>query len=133
MSVTPSPQEIAFAQKRMKLQEILSPCFVEQAQSPDFHAIEMSGEIATADGRGPRENTIKGQSLVTSARFITANGVSHQLALVIQHTDDWLPAVTVHTNQGGPVKTIIIRDGVDEAIPELKKMIGDAFDRARNS
>lgn len=124
----PSPQEIAFAQMRMKLQSSLAPYFVQRIESSDFQSCEIGGDLATADGRRPRENTIKGQSLITSARFTTADGAYHEVALTIQHTDEWWAAVTVLSNQGGPTPTIIIKNDVDAALPELKKLIDDTFD-----
>ncbi|MDB6152455.1 MAG: hypothetical protein JWL90_908 [Chthoniobacteraceae bacterium] len=133
MPNNPNPEEVAFAQKRMKLQAVLAPYFVERVQSPDFHPLQIGGDIATADGNRPRENTIEGQSLITSARFKTTDGKSHELALLIQHSDAWWPVVTVHSDQGGPTQSIAISGDIDEAIPGLKKLIDGAFDRARSS
>lgn len=113
----------------MKLQSELAPHFVKRVESSGFQSCEIGGDLATADGKRPRDNTIKGQSLITSAHFTTMDGTYHEVALTIQHTDEWWAAVTVLSNQGGPTPTIIIKDDVDAALPELKKLIDDTFDR----
>ena len=123
----PSPAEIAFAQKRFQIQAALAPYFLQRVESSGFQACEVDGDLATADGTRLREDTIKGQSLITRARLTTADGVFHEVGLMIQHTEEWWPAVTVFTNHGGPTPTTVIKNDVDAAIPDLKKRIDEVF------
>ena len=135
MPNTPSSGEIAFARKRFELGRLLVPYFVEKFTLGNHQPIHLNGDFATTDGRSIREDTIKGQSLIWSARFKDADDVFderiHQVTLTIQHTAEWLPAITIHSDLCGPVPTTIITGEVEVAIPSLKKLIDAAFNIAR--
>jgi hypothetical protein len=133
MAIQPGTQEIAFAQMRMRLQDELSPYFMELAQSPDFELIEFEAALKTKDGGPPLGHTIKDQTMTTSAELRTADGNLHRLMLLIQHTEEWYAAITVQSDAGGPTQTIIVRRDVDEALPALKSLIDEAFGVIRRS
>src|SRR5207248_2211743 len=96
-----------------------------------FRAFDISGSIDTIGGGPPRENTLYSQAFVFPARVETADSESHEVQLLIQHTEEWHAAVTVLTDDGGPQQTVIVREDAAAAVPELKKMIDRAIDTIR--
>ena len=86
------------------------------------------------DGGRLRENTIKGQSQIWSARFKDTDDLFdervHEVTLTIQHTAEWLPAITVESDLGGLTPTTIITGEVEASIPALKALIDTAFNAA---
>lgn len=129
----PSPKEIAFARQRRRLSDELAPYFLERIQAADFPAFDIDGDIDTLGGGPPRENTIYGQSFIFRARIHPTGSESHELQLLIQHTEEWYPAVTVLSDDGGPQQTIVIRDDLEGAIQSLKQLIDAAIEKICNA
>lgn len=129
----PGPEEIAFAQKRRRLSDELAPYFLAAIEAAGFPAFDLKGSIDSIGGGLPRDDTVYGQAFVFPARIQTASGEWNEVQLLIQHTEEWYPAVTVLTQDGGPHQTIIIRNDLEDAIPKLKLLIDDAIDQLRRT
>jgi hypothetical protein len=126
----PSEDEIAFAQKRFKLQDALGPYFCERAQNCDLQPTVIKGELLTADGGPPRENTIEGQALGWTAIFDAQDGTKRECSVLIRHTPNWESVVTFHSNQQGIEPTVFVRGELDASIAEIKRLIDGALTRA---
>lgn len=133
MEDKPSPEEITFARMRRTLSDELAPYFVDRIQAAGFPAFDINSSIETLGGGPPGEDTLYGQAFSFPAHIETKDGESHDVQLLIQHTEEWYAAVTVLSEDGGPQQTIIIRDDVSGAIPELKRMIDSAIEKIRNA
>jgi hypothetical protein len=126
----PGPEEIRFAKQRMKIQEILAPYLMERAQADDLELLEGGGNLARPTGP-PLPDTLEEQELSTFCRFTTASGNEYRIDVVIAHTDDWHPAVTIYTSLGGATPTIVIYDDLEGGIAEVREQIDLAFARIR--
>jgi hypothetical protein len=126
----PSAEEIRFAKKRMKIQETLAPYLIERAQADDLELLEGGANLARPTGP-PLPDTLRDQELSTFCRFTTASGNEYRIDLVIAHTDEWYPAVTIYTILGGATPTIVIYDDLEVGIAEVREQIDMAFARIR--
>lgn len=126
----PNPEEIRFAQQRRKIQDTLAPYLTKCAGENGRQLLEGGANLARPTGP-PLPDTLKDQELSTFVRFTTQGGDEYRIDLVIAHTDEWHPAVTVYTGLGGPTPTTIIRDDLDGGIAKVRSQIDWTFDQIR--